>query len=149
MNIPLTQAANTSLQSHWQHGELEKLRLSCRIHVAVIDALKHANLTCQTDLHCKDLELQLYYKHIDKLIHNLKFSNFVLTSTQRELVESRHVATEYQTLMEESQRQCEILMEQLKHSEEQKAEQEQIRRAMYDVMEKAKGFINGRFGVSA
>ena len=117
--------------------------------MAVLDALKHANLTCQIDLHCKDLELQLYYKHINKLIHNLNFSTFVLTSAQRELVDSRHVANEYRSLMEESQRQCEILMEQLKHSEEQKAEQEQIMRAMYDVMEKAKGFINGRFGVSA
>lgn len=51
--------------------------------------------------------------------------------------------------MEEYQRQCKILMEQLKHSEEQKAEQERIMRAMYDVMEKARGFIDGEFCIFA
>ena len=149
MDIPLTHVANTSLHTHWQHGELEKLRPSCQIHVAVIDDLRRANLTCQTDLQGKDLELQLYYKHINKLVHSLNQSNFVLTSTQSELVKSTHVNIECQIRMEEYKRQCEILMEQLKHSEEQKAELEQITKAMYDVMEKARGFIDGEFSTFA
>lgn len=149
MNVPPAQVASTSSHFHWQVEELEKAGLSCQIHVAVIDDLKHANLVHQTDLRRKDLELQLYYKHIDKLIHNLNYTNFVLTQAQRELVKSRQVSNESQKLMEEYKRQCEMLKEQLKNSEKQKAEQEQVMRSMYEVLEKAKGFIDGEFGISA
>lgn len=51
--------------------------------------------------------------------------------------------------MEDYKRQCERLTEQLKHSESQKAEQEQAARALIEAIEKARVFFDGRFGLFA
>lgn len=145
MDIPPAQHANISVHSHELHEEVERLRLSWQIHVAAIDDLKRVNLTYQSEIQCKDQELQLYYKHINRLIHNLNNTNFALTHTRRGIVESKHVTNESLRLMEEYKRRCEILAEQLRQSESQKAEQEKVMRAMYEDMEKARGYIDGEF----